>query len=161
MVNGEGDTENGERTPEDSGREVSENHAAGNPELGQIPERALVVDDEAHIRAVFGHILKQLGIGEVRSCNRGDEALNMIDEYQPGLVLMDVNMPGIDGIQTLRGIRRKMPHVRVVVITAVATRRSVVDAIEAGATGYIRKDTPLNEIRRRIVELLGKEAQNG
>jgi DNA-binding NarL/FixJ family response regulator len=76
----------------------------------------------------------------------GSEALQLVDRYQPDMVLMDISMPGIDGIEATRGIIAKHPATTVVVFTSHAGSARIVDAPEAGASDFILKDTDPFEI---------------
>lgn len=73
----------------------------------------------------------------------------------PGLVLLDINMPGMDGLETLRHLRADGATCPIIMLTSLATRQMVESAIAAGADDYLRKDTPVDEITVRITGVLG------
>jgi CheY-like chemotaxis protein len=108
--------------------------------------KILLVDDEAHVRKFIGLILKQLGATELFEAGNGRDAVEVFKRESPNLVLLDVNMPIQDGIQTLREIRQLSSDCVVVMLTSLANRQTVEEALSLGADNYIRKDTPKDEI---------------
>ncbi len=101
----------------------------------------LVVDDEASIRQSLGGILTDEGF-EVMTASNGYEALRVIDEQSPDLVLLDIWMPGLDGIETLKEIKKTSHFIQVVIITGHGTIETAVQATKLGAFDFIEK--PLN-----------------
>ena len=101
--------------------------------------KILLVDDEGHVRKFIGLILKQLGATVILEAGNGRDAVEIFKRESPNLVLLDVNMPIQDGIQTLREIRQVM-------LTSLANRQTVEEALNLGADNYIRKDTPKDDI---------------
>jgi two-component system chemotaxis response regulator CheY len=114
----------------------------------------LLVDDEPHIRKYVGLILKQLGRPLIVEAANGEEAVEAYRRENPDLVLMDVNMPKLDGLDALRQIRALDPDSVVIMLTSLANRETVEQALELGAVGYIRKDTPKNEITLALTEAI-------
>jgi two-component system, chemotaxis family, chemotaxis protein CheY len=112
--------------------------------------KVLVVDDEIHIRKLITLIAKQVDTFEIIEATNGAEALELFQQHQPDLVLMDVNMPLMDGIEALRRMNEIDPTALVVMLTSLANRQTVEEALHSGAVHYLRKDTPKDEI---IVEL--------
>ena len=108
--------------------------------------KILLVDDEVHIRKYVGLILKQLGAPQVTEASNGHEAVRLYQHDRPDVVLLDVNMPQMDGIETLRSLKAVDPGSVVVMLTSLANRQTVEQALELGADDYIRKDTPKDEI---------------
>ena len=115
---------------------------------------ALLVDDEPHIRKYVGLILKQLGATRILEASNGEEALAIYPVEHPDLVLLDVNMPVLDGLQTLKKLRELDPDCVVIMLTSLANRQTVVDTVLLGAANYIRKDTPKEEITRALSETI-------
>lgn len=113
-----------------------------------LPETILVVDDEPHIRRYITLILRQAGAARVIEAGDGDTAIALFPEVRPGLVLLDINMPGRSGIETLRVLRQFSPDCPVVILTSLGSRFAIEESLEVGANGYIRKDTPRQEIVR-------------
>lgn len=111
----------------------------------------LVVDDEAHIRKFVGLILKSIGIQSIIEAGNGLDALSSFSTNKPALVLLDVNMAQIDGLETLRRLKQQDPDCVVIMLTSLANRYTVEQAIELGAANYIRKDTPKDEIAQALI----------
>lgn len=118
-----------------------------------LPEPVLIVDDEPHIRRFLALLVRQLGVIRVVEAPSGDDALALWPEVRPGLVLLDINMPGRSGIETLAEIRRIDPQVPAVMLTSLTSRQIVEETLAVGADGFIRKDTPPQEITRILSEL--------
>lgn len=116
-----------------------------------MPIRVLIADDHSVVRQGLRMFLgadPELEIiGEARD---GAEALKLASQLRPDVVLMDLLMPVMDGIRATAAIRRDMPDTEVVALTSVLEDNSVVDAIRAGAIGYLLKDTEAYELRRAI-----------
>jgi CheY-like chemotaxis protein len=108
--------------------------------------KILLVDDETHVRKFIGLILKQLGATTLFEAGNGRDAIEVFKREAPNLVLLDVNMPIQDGIQTLREIREISTDCVVVMLTSLANRQTVEEALALGADNYIRKDTPKDDI---------------
>lgn len=108
--------------------------------------KILLVDDEGHVRKFIGLILKQLGATTLFEAGNGRDAVEVFKRESPNLVLLDVNMPIQDGIQTLREIRQISDDCVIVMLTSLANRQTVEEALSLGADNYIRKDTPKDEI---------------
>jgi YesN/AraC family two-component response regulator len=108
--------------------------------------KILLVDDETHVRKFIGLILKQLGATTLFEAGNGRDAIEIFKRESPNLVLLDVNMPIQDGIQTLREIREISADCVVVMLTSLANRQTVEEALSLGADNYIRKDTPKDDI---------------
>src|SRR5512137_156924 len=113
--------------------------------------RILIADDHSVVRQglrMFLGVDPEIEIiGEARD---GAEAFKMAQQLQPDVVLMDLLMPGMDGISATKAIRREVPDTEVVALTSVLEDASVVDAVRAGAIGYLLKDTEAPELRRAI-----------
>ena len=110
----------------------------------------LLVDDEAHIRKFVGLILRQLGVTKILEAGNGEEALTIYVAEQPDLVLLDVNMPKMDGMETLKRLKEINPDCVVVMLTSLTNRLHVEGALAGGAANYIRKDTPKDEIIKAL-----------
>ena len=122
--------------------------------------RLLLVDDHAVVRQglrMFLNLDPDFEI--VGEATDGNAALKLARELQPDVVLMDLLMPGMDGIEATGIIRREMPDVEVIALTSVLEDSSVVGAIRAGAIGYLLKDTEANELIRAIKAAAGGQVQ--
>jgi DNA-binding NarL/FixJ family response regulator len=113
--------------------------------------RVLVVDDHGVVRQGLRMFLALDGDVEVvGEATNGAEAVALARELQPDVVLMDLVMPVMDGIAATAEIRRELPATEVVALTSVLEDASVVGAVQAGAIGYLLKDTQADELRRAI-----------
>jgi DNA-binding NarL/FixJ family response regulator len=113
--------------------------------------RVLIVDDQTVVREGLAAILStDPEIEVVGLAGNGQQALDMLSETQPDLVLMDLKMPVLNGVQATRRLRLKYPHIRVLVLTTYAADDWVLDAIQAGAAGYLLKDTRRAELLEAI-----------
>ena len=124
--------------------------------------RILVVDDEEAIRLALGELLRSEG-HEVREAETGAVALSALDGAPADLVLADLRMPGIDGMQLLEAIRGRFPETLVVLITAQGDERTAVQALKLGAYDYLPKPFDNEEIRatvRHAHEVLSLRAEN-
>lgn len=116
--------------------------------------KILLVDDEAHIRKFVSLILNQIGQPVITEAVNGEEALKAYKADKADIVLLDVNMPRMDGMETLRRLKETDPDCVVIMLTSLANRESVERALELGASNYIRKDTPKEEIARALSEII-------
>ena len=116
--------------------------------------KILLVDDEPHIRVFVTLILKSMGKPNITEASNGEEALVAFKAIKPDVVLLDVNMPHLDGIQTLRKLKEIDPDCVVIMLTSLATRETVERALELGAVNYIRKDTPKEDIAKALSETI-------
>ncbi len=138
--------------------------------------RLLIVDDHALVREGLRTMLSGIdGIEVVAEAKDGQEALSLCRKLSPDLVLMDVRMPEMDGLEATRAIKAQQPEVNVLIITTYENVDYLVEAIKAGAAGYVLKDasserlidamrrvlageSPLNqELAARLIQLLAEE----
>ena len=115
----------------------------------QTPIRILVVDDESAIRRALRPPLVELGF-QVVDASRGEEALQMLRAGGFDVVLLDVNMPGIGGIETLRRIRAFAPRLPILILTVRDAEEEKVEALELGADDYVTKPFSMRELIARI-----------
>jgi NarL family two-component system response regulator LiaR len=113
--------------------------------------RVMIVDDHAMVRSGLAAFLSVSDdcvlVGEADS---GVQALRMCPEVQPDVVLMDLVMPGMDGVATTRAIREKFPSVRVIALTSFPEERLIQEVLEAGALSYLLKNVSADELTRAI-----------
>lgn len=119
--------------------------------------KVLIVDDEPHVRKYVGLILRTLGVISIIEASNGAEGFFHYQKERPSLVLLDVNMPVQDGIETLRQIMRFDPNACVVMLTSLTTRQTIEEAVEGGALNYIRKDTSREELTALLKEVLNDD----
>ena len=109
----------------------------------------LVVDDEAEFRELTVKILKKRGI-EARGTESGEKALEILKHGMIDVVLLDVKMPGMDGIETLRRIRMQNPLVEVVLLTGHASVESGIEGMKLGAFDYLMKPIELEPLLEKL-----------
>ena len=113
--------------------------------------RVVVVDDQTVVREGLVTLLETLpGIEVVGSAGDGEEAVDLVAEMSPEVVLMDLRMPRVDGVEATRRIRADHPRTQVVVLTTYADDESIVGALRAGAIGYLTKDAGRDHIGRAL-----------
>ncbi|RDI74356.1 Response regulator containing a CheY-like receiver domain and an HTH DNA-binding domain [Gaiella occulta] len=121
-------------------------------------ERILVVDDHPLTREALASLLQQHGFEVVGQAADGAEAIALAGELQPAIVLLDLTMPGMDGLAALPPIRQASPDSEVVVLTASGTEENLLEAIRAGAAGYLLKSEPPKRIAWFLRGVAGGEA---
>jgi len=113
--------------------------------------KIIICDDQAVVRDGLEMLLTlEKDVEVIGTAQDGAEAVELVTENQPDLVLMDLKMPGMNGIEATRQIRSKSPEVKVLVLTTYDDDEWVFDAIRAGASGYLLKDTPREEVLKAI-----------
>src|SRR5436305_6970378 len=115
-----------------------------------MAERILLVDDHPLTRSALSALLRQNGFDVAGEATDGSEAIDAARRLEPDLILLDLSMPGFDGLQALPHLRDAAPECEVVVLTASETEDNLLAAIRAGAAGYLLKSEPPG----RIVEFL-------
>ena len=114
------------------------------------PLRVLVVDDHDLFRSGLRGLLEEQGVQVVGEAASGGEAVRLSRELAPDVIVMDLNMPGMNGVDATRHITSLAPLTRVVVLTISDEDGDVMDAIVAGACGYLLKDASIQELIRGI-----------
>jgi len=116
--------------------------------------KILVVDDEPHVRKYVSLIVRGLGTPTVIEATDGQDALAKYEAERPDLTLLDVNMQVMDGLQTLAAIQKINPDAVVVMLTSLANRQTIEECLQAGASGYLRKDTPREAIAAELAAIV-------
>lgn len=120
--------------------------------------RALIVDDSSVMRKIVERTLRQAGLSElaVHEAGNGHEGLEVLRTRQVDLILSDINMPSMDGLEFVRQIRAQnlATGVPVVMITTESSEEHVKQAIQAGARGYIRKPFTAEQVKERVLPLV-------
>jgi NarL family two-component system response regulator LiaR len=107
--------------------------------------RVMIVDDHPFMRYGIKSMLMTVeGIQVVAEAGSGSTALARCDEFLPDVILMDIVMPGMDGLQTTRSIIEKHPEMKVIIMTSFKDQDLVQEALEAGAIGFLIKDAPID-----------------
>jgi DNA-binding NarL/FixJ family response regulator len=105
--------------------------------------RVVIADDQPMMRAGFRAVLEATGnITVVAEAGTGEEAVRVATQHQPDVVLMDIRMPGMDGIEATR----RLPTQRVLILTTFGLDEYIIDALRAGASGFVLKDAPTAEV---------------
>jgi len=118
-------------------------------------QRILIVEDHALLRAGLRALLsRDTDIEIVGEADNGKDAMFAIAQYVPHLVLMDLTMPGTNGVEAIAEIKRRHPEVRVLVLTIHKTNEYILESLRAGADGYILKDATQDELRVAIRSVL-------
>lgn len=118
----------------------------------------LIVDDSAAIRKILHRVLvqAQVPLGTVKEASDGREAMEAVQGWQPGLVLSDINMPNMDGLQLLHALKANAStkDVPVIMVTTEGGQAKVLEALEAGARGYVRKPFSADQIKEKLSGLV-------
>ena len=130
-------------------QEVGENGSSPN-EISAASVRVLLVDDHDLFRTGLRTLLEEQGVEVVGEAANGDQAVALVEEHAPDVVLMDLNMPGKSGIDATREIVSIAPLTRIVVLTISDEDAVVMDAVVAGACGYLLKDASIQDLLRGI-----------
>ncbi len=110
------------------------------------PIRLLLADDHRMLRESLRRAMEEHGFEVVGEAADGEEAVQLAEKLQPDVVLMDVTMPVLDGVAATRRVRDRVPGTQVVILTMHADREVLVDAIRAGAAGYLVKDCSTEDV---------------
>ncbi|WP_448544125.1 response regulator [Roseiflexus sp.] len=124
-----------------------------------LPVRVLIVDDHELARAGIAAVLmREPGIEVVGEAGDGAAALDFVSRHPVDLVMMDMQMPGMDGIEATRRIKALRPAIRVIMVTVQAKPEVLMDALRAGVAGYLLKDASRREIIGAVRQVLRGEA---
>jgi DNA-binding NarL/FixJ family response regulator len=108
--------------------------------------RVVLVDDHPVYREGLARLLSQSGVEVVAQAGNGPDALSIVEETAPDVVVMDLNMPGMSGVDVTRKLVERNPASRVLIVSVSAQEEDVTEAILAGASGYVLKDGPVEEV---------------
>jgi DNA-binding NtrC family response regulator len=117
--------------------------------------RMMLVDDEERFLSTTQKLLAKKGY-EVLTASSGAEALEKLRIHNIHVVVLDVKMPGMDGIETLKAIKKTFPLVEVIMLTGHATVESAVEGLKSGATDYLMKPTDVKDLIQKAEEAFGK-----
>jgi len=116
----------------------------------------LIVDDEKNIRLTLSLAIETMGL-EMDTAMNGEEALAKISQKEFGLILLDLKMPGMDGMEVLQKVSEIRPDIRVIIITAHGTIESAVDAMKLGAVDFLQKPFSPDEIRKLVSKVIDRD----
>lgn len=123
------------------------------------PVTALIVDDEPHVHVYLRILLKQLGIQTVWDAAEGYAAIEMAAEHKPDVVLLDINLPQLGGLEVLAKLKEAHPTMHVVVVSVESKPETLVQAHELGADGYVLKHLPRAKVLQKLSELFDAIAE--
>jgi DNA-binding NarL/FixJ family response regulator len=120
--------------------------------------RIVVVDDQTLFRKALAHLLAETSdLMIVGEAGDGAEAIRVVGEQKPDVVLMDLQMPTLGGVEATRRLRSEHPEVKVLILTAFETDAYVLEALRAGAAGYVLKDSPPDAIAASVRAVISSE----
>jgi len=122
------------------------------------PASALIVDDDPHVIVLFRALMNQLGVNTTWEATNGSAALDKVDSQRPEVVLLDINLPQIGGLEVLARLKADHPRVPVIIISAQSTVKTFEQARELGAEGYILKHAPKSEVLQMLSDALDRIA---
>jgi DNA-binding NarL/FixJ family response regulator len=114
------------------------------------PTNALIVDDEAHVRVLIRVLLKQLGIETVWEAPDGATALEKAETHKPDVVLLDINLPQVGGLEVLAKLKAAHPKIPVIIVSSQSTMKTVIQTRELGAEAYVLKHAPKSEVLQML-----------
>ncbi len=118
------------------------------------PTNALIVEDEPHVRAFVRMLLKEAGITQTWEAGDGAQGLAMAAEHQPELVMLDINLPMMNGIEVLKSLREQRPELPVIMMSSQSSMKTVLECVKQGAVAYILKHSPPAEALAMLREAL-------
>ncbi len=119
------------------------------------PTNALIIEDESHVRLFLRLLLKECGIENVWEAGDGGEGLAMVEAHQPELVLLDINLPVMNGLEVLRLIQEeKQPGLPVIMVSSQSAMKTVLECVRLGAAAYILKHSERADALKMLREAL-------
>jgi DNA-binding NarL/FixJ family response regulator len=112
--------------------------------------RVVIVDDHPVYRQGLAKLLVEVGIDVVAQAGKGEDAVRIVAETAPDVAVVDLNMPGMSGVELTRRLTARNPATRVLIVSVSAQEADVTEAILAGASGYVLKDGPVEEVAAGI-----------
>jgi DNA-binding NarL/FixJ family response regulator len=119
-----------------------------------MANRILIADDHTLVRQALRKLLQNEGFEVVGEASNGFDALSKAQELKPDAVLMDMYMPGLDGVAATRLICRELPEVQVVLLTVSEDEQDIIEAVQAGARGYLLKSTDASTLVKQLKHVL-------
>jgi DNA-binding NarL/FixJ family response regulator len=117
----------------------------------ETPIRVILVDDHPFVReGIRSFLSDQPGFEVVAEASSGEEALRAVEEHKPNFILLDINMPGTNGLEIVAHLRKIVPEARILILTVHNTREYVLHVARSGAHGYILKEAPPEELLQAI-----------
>jgi len=122
-----------------------------------MSKRVLIVDDAAFMRMMIKNVLTQNGYEVTGEASNGQEALVLYEKVKPDLVTLDITMPEMDGIQTLKELLKMDPSANVIMVTAMGQQQLVIEAIQVGAKDFVVKPFQPDRLIEAVRKALGDE----
>src|ERR1700744_3689769 len=120
--------------------------------------KLIIVDDHFHVREAWSWVLGQVpGLNVIAQCANGQEAIEAAKQLQPDVMLMDIHMNPVNGIEATRTIRGFAPHIKIIGVSVQAERSYVNEMLRNGANGYVPKNSSTAEMVTTIEPLLERE----
>jgi DNA-binding NarL/FixJ family response regulator len=124
-----------------------------------MPVRIVIADDHRIVREGLRHLLeKRTDFNVVGEASDGESAVRLARELSPDIVIVDISMPGLNGIEATRRILAERPDIRVLALSMHSDRRFVIETLKAGASGYLLKDSAFDELARAIEVVMARGA---
>lgn len=114
------------------------------------PLRVMLVDDHALVRSAVRQALSAPDIEVIGEAASAEEALELAPRLRPDILLLDLDMPGMNGVQLLRELSPRLPDMKIIMLTSSTSRRDLVDAVRQGAAGYLTKDLSPDGLQRAV-----------
>jgi DNA-binding NarL/FixJ family response regulator len=124
------------------------------------PTNALIVDDEAHVRVLIRILLKQLGVETVWDAPDGASALEQAATHKPDVILLDINLPQVGGLEVLAKLKAAHPSIPVIIVSSQSTMKTVLMTRELGAEAYVLKHAPKSEVLQMLSDAFDSIAEN-
>ena len=113
----------------------------------------LIVDDSAFMRNMLKNIISQAGANVVGEGGDGQEAIDKTKELQPNIIFLDIMMPNVNGLDALKQIKADFPDIKVVMCTSAGQEKIIAEAVEAGASEFVKKPFKPDEITQVVAKL--------
>ena len=123
--------------------------------IGKRKANVLLVDDEEQFLDALSQRLEARGL-KVKAVTNGEDAVNQVEDHNFDAIIVDLAMPGIDGIETLKRIKEKRPDLEIIMLTGHATVKSGIEAMKLGADDFLEKPVDLNVLLEKIGEAKNK-----
>lgn len=123
-----------------------------------IKMRIMLVDDEERFLQTTGTLIKKKGY-DVVTATSGEECLEKLQHELVHVVILDVKMPGIDGVETLRRIKQRYPRIEVIMLTGHATADSAVEGLKCGATDYLQKPASIEDLLTKAEDAFARHLE--
>ena len=125
------------------------------------PTNALIVEDEPHVRAFVRVLLKEVGITQTWEAADGTQALALVAEHQPELVMLDINLPLMNGLEVLKLLHQQRPELPVIMLSLQSAMKTVLECVKLGAVAYILKHGSPAEALKMLREAIDSLEDDG